>query len=190
MNTDERESTAVVFGRARGGDRRAGEELAARYSKTLRRWAHGRLPAYARSLVDTDDLVQSSLARALGRIGSLQLEREGAFLAYVRRTLLNQVLDEIRRAHRRPEQPEITDDLPARERSPLEDAIGKEVLERYESALALLTEAQHEAVILRIELGFRYREIAEALNLPTANAARMLIARGLLRLTQVMRELR
>jgi len=51
-------STATLIGRIQDGDRDARELLVQRCLPALRRWAHGRLPAYGRSLSDTDDLVQ------------------------------------------------------------------------------------------------------------------------------------
>jgi DNA-directed RNA polymerase specialized sigma24 family protein len=56
---------------ARAGDARARELLAARYLVRLRRWASGRLPHQARDLVDTADVVQECLVRALGLAGLL-----------------------------------------------------------------------------------------------------------------------
>jgi RNA polymerase sigma-70 factor (ECF subfamily) len=72
-------------------------------------------------------------------------------------------------------------------RSPLEEAIGSERLRDYEAALAQLSDAQREAVILRLEMGMRYREIAEAVDAPTANAARALVGRGMVNLAGLMR---
>ena len=113
--------------------------------------------------------------------------REGAFLAYIRQILLNQIRDEARRARRRPEHVELGGDLASGDRSLLDDLIGKENMEHYEQALARLPDRQREAVILRIEMGYRYREIAEGMELDTANAARKLVARGLVRLAEIMR---
>jgi hypothetical protein len=42
-------------------------------------------------------------------------------------------------------------------------------------------------VILRLEMGMRYREIAEAVDAPTANAARALVGRGMVNLAGLMR---
>ena len=66
------------------------------------------------------------------------------------------------------------------------DYIRKQGLERYEQALQKLRPEQQEAVMLRMELGFTYPEIAAALGSPTPNAARMMVTRGLLRLAEVM----
>lgn len=181
------ESTAALLVRVRAGESAAREQLAGRYLTALRRWAHGRLPARARGLVDTDDLVQSTLMRAFNRLGAFEPRREGAFLAYMRQILLNQIRDEVRRGRRRPEHVELRDEFPAADRSLLDEVIGKQNMDRYERALAQLSDSHREAVILRVEMGYRYREIAEGMELSTANAARKLVARALVHLAEIMR---
>ena len=180
------ETTGALLVRARGGDVRARDQLAARYLTALKRWAHGRLPTAARDLVDTDDVFQSALYRAMTRLDHFENRGDGAFLAYMRQILLNQIRDESRRARRRPAHDELPDDLSTGESSPLEQLIGREKLALYESSLSRLNPSQREAIIMRLELGLRYREIAEAMGLSTGNAARLLIARGLVRLTAEM----
>ena len=180
------ESTATLLARVRQGDREARERLVIRYLAVLRRWAHGRLPSGARDLLDTDDLVQTTLLRALDQVGRFEPRREGAFLAYLRRILLNQIRDEIRRTGRRPGLEDIDGKLPAPDRTPLEDAIGAETVEAYERALAALPEEQQEAVVLKIELGFTLQEVAEAMGSPSVDAARMMVTRALARLAQTM----
>jgi RNA polymerase sigma-70 factor (ECF subfamily) len=182
------ESTASLLIRARAGDEPARERLTSRYLSILSRWAHGRVPIAARDLVDTDDLVQSALIRALNNLQSFELRGEGAFLAYLRQILLNKIRDQARRARRRPEHVDLNESIEASDgRSPLEEAIGSERLRDYEAALAQLSDAQREAVILRLEMGMRYREIAEAVDAPTANAARALVGRGMVNLAGLMR---
>ena len=186
MSTDPSlESTALLLEQVRSGDPAARERLVARFLPLLRRWAHGRLPHYARSLADTDDLVQISLLRALDHVGGFEVRREGAFLAYLRRILLNSLRDEIRRAQRRPTDDIANFELAAPDRSLLEQQVGRETMEAYESALGRLTEPQQEAVIMRIEFGYSYPQIAEA-TASTPNAARMLVARALVRLAEEM----
>ncbi len=183
------ESTASLLVKARTGDAEARDQLARRYIVLLGRWAHGRLPRAARDLVDTDDIVQSTLVRAFNRLDQFEPRGEGAFLAYLRQILLNQIRDESRRAQRRPEHVNLNESLDAHgAESPLEAAIGRDRLASFDAALARLGEGQREAVILRLELGMRYREIAEALDVPTANAARALVGRGLVNLAELMRE--
>jgi len=181
------ETTATLLMRVRTGEAAAREQLATRYLASLRRWAHGRLPASTRDLVDTDDLVQTTLMRALNRAREFEPRREGAFVAYIRQILLNQIRDEARRGRRRPEHVELTGEVEAKDRSLLDQGIGRQNMENYELALAKLPERQREAVILRVEMGYRYREIAEAMDLDTANGARKLVARGLVQLAEIMR---
>ncbi len=182
----ETESTAALLELVRAGDPAATERLLRRCLPALRRWAHGRLPVRARGMVDTDDLVQVSVLRALNQVGRFEARREGAFLAYLRRILLNAVRDELRRVARRPGAEEASDDLADGAAPAVEQLIGRETMEAYEAALAELTEAQQEAVILRVEFGYTFPEIADATGSPSANAARMTVARALVRLAETM----
>jgi RNA polymerase sigma-70 factor (ECF subfamily) len=136
--------------------------------------------------VDTDDLVQLTLIRALGHLEEFEPRRAGAFFAYLRRILTNQIRDEIRRAGRRPGYDELEVTLEDGRPSPLDQVIGFESLSRYEEALKRLPPEQQEAIILRLELGFTYPELAEALDRPTANAARLMASRAVLRLAREM----
>jgi RNA polymerase sigma-70 factor (ECF subfamily) len=182
------ESTAALLLRVRQGDSEARDQILRRYLAPLQRWASGRLPARARSLTDTDDLVQVTLLRALNKMEGFEPRHEGAFLAYLRRILQNQIRDEIRRAGRRPEMDALPEQLAEDAPSPLEETIGRERLETYEAALAKLQPDQQEALILRFELGFTHGEVAQATGSPSPNAARMKVARALVRLVEVMDE--
>lgn len=169
------------------GDPAAREQLIARYLPLLRRWAHGRLPPNARALLETGDLVQITLVRALDRLDTFVPRREGAFLAYLRSTLMNQIRNEIRRSARDPNG-ELPVDM-AEERPPLlEQMIGRDVIEAYESGLERLPARLQEAIILSLEFGLSHRELAEAIGCPSANAARMVVSRALLRLSEAMDE--
>ena len=180
------DTTVALLARYRAGDERARDRLLARYLPLLRRWAHGRLPAGARQLSDTDDLVQISLVRALSHMGTFEPAHEGAFLVYLRRIFLNAMRDEIRRAHGGRRSAELDPDLPDARPTALEEAMGRETFDAYEAGLALLGEDQREAVVLRLEFGMKYEEIAEATGRASANAARMMVSRAILRLAEVM----
>ncbi len=182
------ESTALLLVHARGGDRRAANELLRRYLPRLSAWAHGRLPARGRDLLDTKDLVQVTLIRAFNRLEAFEPRREGAFLAYLRQILFNEIRQSLRRAVRRPSHQSLPDDLQDAGPSPLETVLGLEKLAAYEAGLMKLTEEQREAVLLRVEMGFSYLEIADAIESPSPNAARMLVVRGLARLAELMDE--
>ncbi|MDM7917191.1 MAG: RNA polymerase sigma factor [Candidatus Eisenbacteria bacterium] len=179
------ETTRVLLDRIRSGDDEARNRLIARFLPGLRRWAHGRLPAHSRGLMDTDDVVQTALLRALNRVGEFEAGREGAFLSYLHQILINVIRDEIRRAQRHPID-SLDTDLPASREQVLERTIGHGALEAYDRALASLSDEQRQAVILRIEFGFSHPEIAQALGRSSANAVRMQIARAIVRLTEAM----
>jgi RNA polymerase sigma-70 factor (ECF subfamily) len=185
--TDELRSSLTLLARAQAGDRVALEFLIARYRPRLQRWASGRLPRWARGLADTQDLVQETLFQTFQRIDRFDARGEGALYGYLRQAILNRIRDELRRARRRPVTAEI--DARARDqgRSPLEEAIGREAIERYERALATLAPDDREAVVARVELGYTHQELADLLGKPTANAARMAVERAIVRLAEAMR---
>ena len=137
-------------------------------------------------MADTDDLVQNTLIRALDNVNQFEPRHEGAFLAYLRTILLNQVRDEIRRVNRMPGRERLDEGLRDASPSPVEEAIGGEALARYEAALSRLAADQREAVVLRVELGLSYPEVAEAMDRPSANSARLLVTRALVHLAKAM----
>ncbi len=184
--TQNLESTATLLSRVRDGDSAARDRLCAIYLPMLTRWAHGRLPLYARDLAETDDLVQVTLLRALNNVERFKPEREGAFLAYLRRITLNGIREEIRKTVSKPGRSKLPEGLPDPAQSVVEKAIGSQAMEDYEEALASLPEEQREVVILRLEFGFTYPEIAAAMNRPSANAARMMVSRALVKLVEAM----
>lgn len=150
------ESTATLLYRVRDGDLAARERLCASYLPRLMRWAHGRLPGYARGAVETADLVQSTLLSALGRLDEFEPRHEGAFLAYLREILLNCIRKEIRKTSKGSSWETLDESQPDAQPSPVEQVVGRDALMRYEEALNRLPEKQRESIILRIELGFSH----------------------------------
>lgn len=172
-------STLVLVERAREGDRAALEQIAERYRADLTRFAHGRLPADARGLAETGDLVQVAIVRMLDRLDRFEPSFKGALLAYLRLAVLNLVRDEIRRARRRPPMQSLSPEIPGAGPDPLQQVIRTEERERYDTALAGLPAEQQRAFLMRLELDCSYREIAEALGRPTEEAARSLVRRAI-----------
>lgn len=181
------ESTFHLIERARAGDQDALEQLFARHLKPLKRWASGRLPRWVRDLTDTDDLVQDTLIATFKRIEEFEPRRVGALQAYLRQALLNRIRDEIRRRARRPEATDLDGLESDPAKSPLELAIGQEAVERYERALERLKPQEREAVIARVEMGYSYDELADALGKPSPDAARKAAQRALVRLAEEMK---
>jgi len=186
MDETRLDTTVDLVERVKSGDREALDQLCSRFLPGLRRWASGRLPRWTRDLMDTDDLVQETIVRAMNRIGTFESRHEGALQAYLRQAVVNRIRDEVRRATRAPASGELDENLSDRAASPLEQAIGHEALERYEAALAQLKPEEREAIVARIEMECSYQEVAQALGKPSADAARMTVSRALLRLAEEM----
>lgn len=180
------ESTFHLLDRARAGDKDALDRLFERHLKPLQRWARGRLPGWARDLADTNDLVQETLLQTFRKIDGFEPRGVGALQAYLRQAVLNRIRDELRRKRRRPDIAELNGLEVDRGESPLEQAIGREAVDRYERALTRLRPDEREAIIARVEMGYSYEELAEALGKPTADAARKSAQRALARLAEEM----
>lgn len=179
-------ATVDLLRLAKDGDQAALNQLLARYVPRLGRWASGRLPMRARSLMDTADLVQETLMRVLTRLDRIEVRGPGGFQAYVRQAVLNRIRDEVRWANRRPGPDGVPESLGDSAPSPLENAIGGDLLDRYERALASLHERERELLHLRIELDFDYEEISTMTGKSSRDAVRMAVQRALARLAEAM----
>lgn len=180
------QSTVELLRAYRAGSDQARDRLVERCLPLLQRWARGRLPSYGRSLAETDDLVQVSLLRALNQLEHFDAQRPGAFLSYLRTILMNAVREEIRRTKNQRIAPDLTYEPVDEGQSVLDRVIGQQQLEVYERGLEQLTRGQREAVILRLEFGMSYAEIAVELDANSPDAARMLVSRGLVALAEAM----
>lgn len=180
-------STIELLDRYKRGDNEAVSLLVERSLPPLKRWARGRLPDWARSLAETQDLVQDAVIRAIPHLKHFEARHPGALQAYLRQAIANHIRDEIRKVNSRPP---IGGDLPESKvdpgPSPLERAIGRERLDRYDAALAKLRPVEREAIVARLELQQSYEEVALALGKPSADAARMVVARAVKNLIRAM----
>lgn len=183
---DALETTTRLLSRAKDGDRAALESLAARYLPRLRRWASGRIPARARSLFDTVDLVQETLLRTFERLDRVEVRGPGGFEAYVRSAVLNRIRDGVRWADRRPGPDGVPESLPDAGPSPLELAIGADLAARYERAFATLSPEDQHLIHLKVELDCSHEEIRAMTGRESRDAARMAVTRALGRLAEAM----
>jgi RNA polymerase sigma-70 factor (ECF subfamily) len=177
------DSTVEVLERAQRGDELAAEILIERALPPVRRWARGRLPQYARSGADTEDVVQDAFLRTLRSIKRFQHRTVGGLQAYLRRAVVNRIRDLIRGSKRRGTEvgvdPEQRDWMP----SPLEAAIMRQQLDRFLEALRRLRPADRQVIVWRIELGYSAEEIATRLGKSKA-AAGMTVTRAMARLAK------
>ena len=178
------EPTIELVVRAKGGDREAVEALLQRSIPSLKRFAHGRLPAAARSTLDTGDLVQETVLHVLRRLDTFEPRHVGAMQAYLRQSVINRIRDEVRRIGRHPAPTELPDDLAAEIPSPLEEAVRAEAYDRYRTVLMQLSPRDREMVVARIEAQWSLGDIAQRFNMRTVDGARMAVTRALRRLME------
>ena len=180
------DSTVDVLERARQGDRSAAVDLLMRAIPAVRRWAHGRTPRSARGAYDTDDMVQSGVIRTLRQLGSFEARTVGGLQAYLRQSVLNRIRDEARKLMRRGAPVQIPDNVSDTGLDPETQAIVDERSGRFLTALRQLKPEERQVIIWRLELGYSFKEIAEQLNKPSPDAARMQFTRALTRLRTEM----
>jgi RNA polymerase sigma factor (sigma-70 family) len=172
------ESSVDLLQKAKLGDDDALNRLLARYLPRLRRWTSRRLPMALRTLLDSGDLVQEAVINALPHLKTLEIRTERALWVYLKQVVRYRIIDLNKRAHRRPARQELPEDTPEVGPSPLEAAIGAQAMTRYRRAMETLTREQFRAIVLRVEMGLGYREIADELGKPSPDAARMTVARA------------
>lgn len=153
----------------------------------LRRWAHGRLPRWARGVVDTTDLIQDALLRTLGRGDALEARTEDALSAYLREAVRNRIRDEHRRIARRGVAAALPDTLAHSGPSPLDAAMHVETESRYRAALERLPPADRDLIVAHVELDYTHDQLA-CMTGRSRNAARMALHRAIGRLVARMRE--
>jgi RNA polymerase sigma factor (sigma-70 family) len=149
-------------------------------------WTRGRLPRRARRRMDSGDLVQEACVGALKRIPDLDTEQPDAMRAYLQQCIRNRIRDELRRAGKGEVQNGDGDGSVDGAPSPLDTAILTEDQVRFRRALALLSPAEQELVVGRVDLDLSYEHLALATGRPSADAARVATRRAVLRLAREM----
>jgi RNA polymerase sigma-70 factor (ECF subfamily) len=179
------ESTRLLL-RAREGDRSAIDLLFTRYFPRIRRWAHGRLPSWARRLTDTGDIVQDAFLRTFRRLDRFEPRGNSALQAYLRQAVVNRIKDELRSARSQPQSELIDSQHSTQGPSTIDELIDAEDRERYRRALARLPETDRELLVSRLDLNYSYEQIALITSRATANAARVAVRRALVKLAEEM----
>ena len=146
-----------------------------------------RLPRHVRSLHDVDDIVMRVVEQVDPKLTTTFVyEREGSLWQYMRTVARNLVISLGR--SREPVQEELPHDLEARGWLPDMDAVRSDQREAFEGALASLNPRQRDAVVMRLEYGFSYKEIADEVDMPTENAARMMVERAIVKMMEHIRQ--
>jgi len=180
-------SSMDLIKRAQRGDRSALSALLVRHVPILRRWAHGRLPRWARAFGDTADLVQDAIVNTIKRLDQFDARGEKALQGYLRLAVQNRIRDVIRRAEVKTRAGEVTGEEPdTSQPSPLALAITAQEQERYRAALGRLKPEDQTLVVGRLELGYSYEQLALVMGKSTPDAARVALRRSLARLVEEM----
>lgn len=193
------EETLALLGRAAEGDRAALNELLERHREAMRGFVEARLDARLRARVAPSDVVQEAQLEVARRMDDYLRRRPMPFHLWVRRTAYERLLN-ARRRHRRTARRSVDREEALPERSsmalarahlagasPSEQAQAAELAGRVSRAVARLTEADREILLLRQVEGLTYEEAACLLDV-TAAAARQRYGRALIRLRQVLKE--
>ncbi len=178
--------TSELLDRARAGDDAALNVLFERHLPILKRWAHGRLPRWARDIADTTDLVQDTILQTLKQLDHFEYRGDGALQAYLRQAVMNRIRNELRKLAVRGASLTLDSRVQDEATSPFEAAVAQEMLDEYDAALQRLKPEEREAVISRVEFDLSYAELAEVLGKPSPDAARMAVVRALVRLAEEM----
>jgi RNA polymerase sigma factor (sigma-70 family) len=134
--------------------------------------------------MDTGDVVQEVLIRAVRSFPSFEPHHQGSFPAYLRTILANRLNDLARVDLRRPppDPLETGSDPSTPEASPFDLAVTRENRELFDAAMKQLTPADQELIFLRLELGCDYAEVAAMVGRESVGAVRMACRRAMLRL--------
>jgi RNA polymerase sigma-70 factor (ECF subfamily) len=195
------EQTLRLLDRVRDGDRRALEELLARFQSRLHRIVRIQLAGSTlRRGLDSMDIVQSTFEAALPRFADLRPRSSAGLLEWLATVALNKIRDayDYQAALKRDvvrEQPiedcgpgaqRALELPPGRESDPAETSLLAEVRDLLDAEVAQLPEDQREVVLRRDYYGEEWERIADAL-CRGQHASQQLYQRAWIRLRERLR---
>ena len=186
--SDEAGESSDLVRRARRGDRSAIDALFVRLFPWLRRRARGRLPSWARGVLDTSDIVQDVLLHTIRRLSGFESSSSIAFRAYLLRAVDHRIRDEMRRVGRRDTRGGLEEEaMPASQApSPLQQLIDDEARKRYLRALKRLNPREQRLIVGRGELRYTFKQLALIDDRASPDASRKALRRALVRLSVEM----
>jgi RNA polymerase sigma-70 factor (ECF subfamily) len=169
-----------------------------RYRGYLHVLARSRLMHFLPAKFDASDVVQDTLLKAHAHQGQFRGQSEGEWRAWLRQILANTVADALRDQGREPKIRESLEKsslrlealLAAENTSPSGKAEREERLIQLADAFAQLADDERTALELRYlcEPAWSLAQIAEHLSRPSAKAVAGLLARGLEKLREILRD--
>jgi RNA polymerase sigma factor (sigma-70 family) len=185
------DSSRELVQQAQHGDRAAFDALIRRSEARLADLVHARMGAELRRHEESRDVVQSALREAVAALPRFEWQGEGSFLRWLGTIVEHKIHHRARDLHRAKRAADRCDalgsrDPPATDPSPSAIAEGHQLEERYHEALAAMSAADRELLLLHVDLGCGPTEIAAALGIASSDAVRKRLARALARLAQAM----
>ena len=205
MASDLPEPTRQLLLRGHDGDEEAMRVVLQRHREPLKRMVAARLDRALAARVDASDVVQDVLWEAARRVDEFLANPGIPFQVWLRRLAQDRIIDMYRRhrqaarrsvdRERRLSGPahghssvELLGQLRADAPSPLEDAIRRELAQRFVTALEQLSEMDREVISMRHFEQMTNQEVAEALECSHATAG-MRYLRALRRLRKVLKDM-
>jgi RNA polymerase sigma factor (sigma-70 family) len=183
----------ALLERARAGDRQAQDELIERFYPSVREAVHQRLEfdlrrnqRWVAPLFSTNDVVQEVFVGIVRTLPDFEGESEEDFVRYLSGAVRNRIIDALRhhaagrRDGRRGRTPEV--EVSGSDPTPSWMASLAEQMEVYRAAVAELPEREQRVLEARLEEDQQFKDIALALGLPSADAARKAFHRAQARL--------
>lgn len=183
-----RMSLDQLLERASAGDAEARTELYQRFYPRVRAAVHQRLERRLRrgghalaALLSTGDIVHEVFGDVLRDLDAVHGESEAAFGVFLTTLVEHRLVDQIRRSHaaQRDVRRQVPLDTEAGEAAvrpaddgPAANAARREQLDAYREVLATFPLRTRALLSLRIEDGTPFKELAEQLAFPSADAAR------------------
>lgn len=196
--------TQELVALAKDGDSAAANQLCALYTDRVRWMVRLRMGRELRGQLESMDLVQETLVRALGGLDGFTYKSEGDFVRWLAKIAENELRGNLRklRAEKRDVRREVRFDNyrstaggsfvrppePIRNTTPSVVTSRREDLARLEQALDALRPEYREAIVLAKIEGLSYDQIGARLG-KSADAARMLATRAMVALTTAFRKI-
>lgn len=179
---------STLIAAARAGDRAALDQLYRDYAGPVVAAVRRRLSFPLRRQFDTMDLAQSVFLEVLRDLPTFTDMGEPAFRGWLRLKVRSKIGMKLRRhlgeGGARVSAP-LKTEAPSPGRTPSSHAAAEEDRTRMRDLLDSLPEEDRRLLLLRLDSGLKFEEIAARLGLPSAEAARKRYARGLDRIRRM-----
>lgn len=194
------DQTVELVTRAKGGDSSAFDALIERYHGRVHQIVRARMGGELRRETESLDMVQEAMIDVCQGFDRFEQRSEAGFIHWLATVVENKLRQQARfhRAGKREtsrriplEAPDGDSERPAIDPadstdSPSQAVAGAELVQRLQAAVERLPETQRRAIELRSS-GSEWGDVAEQLELPSADAARMLHARAKVALLRALK---